>query len=310
MTDTDLRFERDLREILDEMAPVDAPAGLRFYVADVVNRPSRRRSPFGWSWRAWATLAAATVGTILVLGIGAGMPLLMGLPWNLPAIGGPFATPTMPTSIHGVWINYAVMPVGGRTPGRADIQALSKVMLTRLRAMGVDMNTASIQGVLPDRVTADLGLVDGDQETIDAFRKVLGTTGRIDFVPLGSTSVEAGQPVDLTTFPPLFSGEGVAVATIGQNQDGLRTVDLTLDQAASALLAAYTRDHVGEYFAIVADGVALSVPVIQSSIESGRVQITGAGEGGFPLDEARVLVAVIESGPLPFPVQELSVVNR
>ena len=304
MTDTDARFERDLREILDEMAPDDAPVVLRDAVADVPSGPVRRRLPFGWTGRTYAFLATTAAVAVLVVGVGTGF---LGLPGGNPAIGGPAVSgsPTLAPAASGTLrLEYQVMPANGVKPTSDDIAAVAAVIAKRLDATGIVSPTVTTAP--SGRIIVDLA-VDPSEDTITTpVRALTGTTGRIDFVPLGSTPVEAGQPVDLTKSPPIFSGDGVALARIGQSQDGLRTVDLTLDQGAAALFEAYTRDHIGEYFAIVADGVAITVPVIQEAIEGGEVQITGGGEGGFPLDEAQALVTILESGPLPFPVQEVA----
>ena len=212
--------------------------------------------------------------------------------------------PSPVESAGGLRIEYEVMPDGGAEPSEADVAAVAAAIARRLDATGIV--APSVTTAPSGRIVVELAVDPSDEGTAKAVRLLTGTTGRIDFVPLGTTSIEAGQPVDLAKHLALFAGDHVASAGIGQNQDGLRTVDLTLDQDATALFAAYTRDHVGEYFAIVGDGVALSVPMIQSAIEGGDVQIVGAGAGGFPLDEAQALVTIIGSGPLPFPVQEVA----
>ena len=69
--------------------------------------------------------------------------------------------------------------------------------------------------------------------------------------------------------------------------------------------ANYTRDHVGEYFAIALDGTVISAPTIDEAIPS-QVQIRSGGLGGFPAKEANSLVTVLKFGSLPFPIKELS----
>ncbi len=312
MTDTiDPRFERDLRRVLADAAPADAPAALRFFATDVVHRPVRRRLPFGWSGRTYAALAGGAAVAVLAVGMGGAIARLpVGLPWDLPAIGALVPTPTLPTSIHGVWINYQVLPADGKHPGLPGINVISTIMLGRLRAMGVAMETASIAGQAPDQVTADIGLVDGSQDQIDAFRRVLGTRGRLDFVALGDTSMSQGDSIDLTVHPSLFSNEAIAAAEIGSDQTGRRTIDFTLSSDGASAFATFSAANVGSYFAIALDGVVISAPLINELIADGRLQISGGEVGGFTLEAAQQLVAVVGSGPLPFPVEEISVVTR
>ena len=110
----------------------------------------------------------------------------------------------------------------------------------------------------------------------------------------------------LEQFPPLFPGSEVSTATIGQDQTGGLTVNFQLKDNGAKLFGDYTRDHIGEYFAIVLDGKVVSAPSINSSIPGGQVQIEAGGVGGFPVNEANNLVTVLKFGSLPFPIVELS----
>ena len=83
-------------------------------------------------------------------------------------------------------------------------------------------------------------------------------------------------------------------------------MDFTLGPEATSLFADYTAAHVGEYFAIALDGRAISVPVINSAIPDGKVQISSGGIGGYAEDEAQRLVAILHSGALPFPLREVT----
>ncbi len=104
----------------------------------------------------------------------------------------------------------------------------------------------------------------------------------------------------------LFSGDQVAAASIGADQNGQRTVDFTLNAEGKDLFASYTTGHIQDFFAIVLDGEVISAPVIQSSIPNGQVQISQGGIGGYPLAEAQNLVTILQFGQLPFPIEALS----
>jgi len=134
----------------------------------------------------------------------------------------------------------------------------------------------------------------------------VGQTGLLNFVPLGTTQMSEGDTIDLERFPPLFPGSEVSSASIGQNQQSGLTVNFQLKDNGAKLFGDYTRDHVGEYFAIVLDGKIVSAPRINSSIPGGQVQIEAGGAGGFPLREATNLVTILKFGSLPFPIQKVS----
>jgi protein-export membrane protein SecD len=160
------------------------------------------------------------------------------------------------------------------------------------------------QGV--DRVVVELPGV----EDPEAIRRLVGQTGKLEFVPIPADSalagqVQSGQTLDLTTYPPLFGGDQVTSATLGTDQLGKIAVDFTLASEGADLFATYTTANVGNQFAIVLDGTVVSAPVIQSPITAGKGQITG-GTAGFSAAEANNLITVLRYGSLPFPVQEVS----
>jgi len=200
----------------------------------------------------------------------------------------------------GLRIEYRVNPAEGKTPSKADLDVLRRIIINRVDKSGVSEPQVVVQG--NDRIVVEMPGV----QNADQIRKLVGTTGRLDFVPLGTTTATAGQVLDLKAFPPLFSGDQVAAASIGTDQTGQRTVDFTLNSTGKDLFAKYTADHIGQYFAIVLDGNVITAPVIQSSIPNGQVQITSGGIGGYPLADAQNLVTILQFGQLPFPIEELA----
>ncbi|MHB8891695.1 MAG: protein translocase subunit SecD [Candidatus Limnocylindrales bacterium] len=200
----------------------------------------------------------------------------------------------------GLRIEYRVLPAEGKVPSKADLEVLRQIIINRVDKSGVAEPQVVAQGA--DRIVVEMPGV----QNADQIRKLVGTTGRLDFVPLGTTTATAGQTLDLNTFPPLFSGNEVAAASIGTDETGQRTVNFTLEPGGKDLFANYTADHVGQYFAIVLDGEVITAPVIQNSIPNGQVQISSGGIGGYPLDEAQNLVTILQFGQLPFPIEELA----
>ena len=200
----------------------------------------------------------------------------------------------------GLRIEYRVNPAEGKTPSKAELDVLRRIIVNRVDKSGVSEPQVVVQG--NDRIVVEMPGV----QNADQIRKLVGTTGRLDFVPLGTTTATAGQALDLKAFPPLFSGDQVAAASIGTDSTGQRTVDFTLNSTGKDLFAKYTAEHIGQYFAIVLDGNVITAPVIQSSIPNGQVQITSGGIGGYPLADAQNLVTILQFGQLPFPIEELA----
>jgi protein-export membrane protein SecD len=197
-------------------------------------------------------------------------------------------------------VEYRALPQDGVAPNEESMGVIKDIIERRVNTTGVSEPVVVVQG--SDRVVIELpGVSD-----VDAVRQLVGQTGRLDFVPLGSTPASAGQVIDLETNPPLFSGDQLQNASIGTDQSGGLAVDFQLKDEGARLFEQYTRENVGQYFAIVLDGRVISAPVIQNAIPGGQVQITSGGIGGFPQREANELVTVLKFGSLPFPIEELS----
>ncbi len=200
----------------------------------------------------------------------------------------------------GLRVEYQVLPAADKVPTRDDLNIMRTIIINRIDKSGVAEPQVTVQG--SDRIVIEMPNV----QNVDQIRSLVGTTGRLDFVPLGQTTASQGQQLDLNVFPPLFSGDQVASATIGSDQTGRRTVDFVLKDEGKNLFADYTSKHVGDYFAIVLDGEVISAPVINEAIPGGQVQISQGGIGGYPLADATNLVTILQFGQLPFQIKELA----
>ena len=200
----------------------------------------------------------------------------------------------------GLRVEYQALPVEGKAPGSGDMAIIKDIVERRVNQTGVSEPIVVTQG--SDRVVVELpGVTDPE-----SVRRLVGQTGRLDFVPLGQTTAQEGKVLDLKATPPLFSGDQVQSATVGTDQNSRPAVDFVLKGEGAKLFGDYTAQHVGDYFAITLDSTVISAPVIQNSIPNGQVQITGGGLRGFGTKEAQNLVTVLKFGSLPFPIQELS----
>ena len=200
----------------------------------------------------------------------------------------------------GLRVEYQAQKVDGKSPTAADMAIIKDIIERRVNTTGVSEPVVVTQG--DDRVVVELPGVTNP----DAVRQLVGQTGRLDFVPLGATGATEGQVLDLTKTPPLFSGDQVSSASIGQDQSGGLTVNFVLKEDGANRFADFTGKHVGEYFAITLDSTVISAPRINEAIPGGNVQITAGGIGGFPAAEANNLVTILKFGSLPFPIVELS----
>jgi preprotein translocase subunit SecD len=255
-------------------------------------------------------------GPILIVVIGLLALVVSFVAVPLPALGTNSQARVLETKLGldltgGLRIEYMVKPIEGRAPTRDDLNVMRQIILNRVDKSGVAEPQVVVQGT--DRLVVEMPGV----KNFEQIEKLIGTTGRLDFMPLGTTSLAQDADVDPTWLATkcsttvvdkcvAFSGDQVAAASIGSDEAGMRTVDFTLKDQGKQIFADYTATHIGQYFAIVLDGKVISAPVINSSIPNGQVQISSGGIGGFPVAEAQNLVTVLQYGQLPFPIEPLS----
>src|SRR4029077_16851812 len=87
----------------------------------------------------------------------------------------------------GLRVEYQAVPVDGKTPSSGDMSVIKDIVERRVNTTGVSEPVVTTQGA--DRVVVELpGVTDPE-----AVRKLVGQTGRLDFVPLGSTPATEGH---------------------------------------------------------------------------------------------------------------------
>ncbi|MGP1674185.1 MAG: protein translocase subunit SecD, partial [Candidatus Limnocylindrales bacterium] len=206
----------------------------------------------------------------------------------------------------GLRVEYQAQPKDGVQPTSEAMGVIKDIIERRVNSTGVSEPVVVVQG--SDRVVVELpGISD-----VDSVRRLVGQTGQLEFVPLGQleTSPPKGQVLDLNQYPPLFGGDQIQSATVGQDQSGGLSVDFVLKDdgpdSGAQLFAKHTAENIGRYFAVTLDGTVITAPSINSAIPNGQVQITTGTIGGFPAAEANEIVTVLKFGSLPFPIVELS----
>jgi preprotein translocase subunit SecD len=203
----------------------------------------------------------------------------------------------------GLYVEYQVQPKDGESASQEDLGVIRTIVENRVNATGVAEPVVTTQG--SDRIVIELPGVSDPNEV----RALVGQTGRLDFVPLQApcaTSATEGQRLDLDVCKPLFAGDELDSAAVGQDgTTGQRVVTFRLKSEGARLFGEYTAANIGRNFAIVLDSEVISAPTIQSAITGGDVQITSGSAAGFPLSEAQRLVNVLNYGSLPFPIQEI-----
>jgi len=75
----------------------------------------------------------------------------------------------------------------------------------------------------------------------------------------------------------VVDGHAIATATVGHDNVGRATVNLTLSADGAKLLETETSHNVGRKLAIVVGGLVMSAPVISAAIAGGKLTITVGG---------------------------------
>ncbi len=173
------------------------------------------------------------------------------------------------------------------------------IIEARVNATGVSEPNVQTQG--GDRITVELpGAADAEE-----IRRLVGTTGRLDFV--GVPSQYANAIVEGQELPagmdrtPIFSGDQISAARPGTNQTGELAVDLELKERGANLFDDYAGTHQGQRFAIVLDDKVISAPTINASQFNGHAQISGS----FTPESMNELVTVLKFGSLPLEIREV-----
>jgi protein-export membrane protein SecD len=205
--------------------------------------------------------------------------------------------------IGGLRGEYQVVATDAQTVTPEILEQTRLIIENRVNASGVSEPIVVTQGA--DRISVELPGVEDEGE----IRNLIGTTGVLEFMPvpaaLQGSVTEGPLPEAMADVEPLFTGVEIASAAIASDPTTREiVVDLQLKDSGARLFDEYAEQHYGEQFAIVLDDQVVSAPTIQATRFGGRAQISG-GQGGFPVDEARSLVAVLKFGSLPLEIGEV-----
>ncbi|MEE2692914.1 MAG: protein translocase subunit SecD [Pseudomonadota bacterium] len=229
--------------------------------------------------------------------------------------GGALALTARPynVTIDGTRIEVAITPEARRTYAQ---QALSdSIEVVRRRIDPAGTKEVSIQPQGEDRIIVQ---VPGDNDP-EALKQLINRTGQLSFhradLSVNPADAEAGLLPPGRMLVPMSAADGggsmvlyseaevtgdmVEQASAGINSDGGGfQINFTFDSRGARRFGDYTRENVGEIFAIVLDNEIISAPRIQSPITGGSGRIVG----NFTAEEAQRIATLIRSGALPAPL--------
>jgi len=144
----------------------------------------------------------------------------------------------------------------------------------------------------PSVAVAEAGRV-GRVEVVD---------GGTQFLPIGKTVKTGPRPIpDQNVYQTVLTGADFVTAEARLGEDGRPVIDFTLTAAGDARLAAHTARLRGYYLCLLVDGRVVNCPILRTPLANrqGTIELTGEAT----LDEARILVMLLHSGPLPVPLK-------
>ncbi|MBI1393099.1 MAG: protein translocase subunit SecD [Alphaproteobacteria bacterium] len=212
-------------------------------------------------------------------------------------------------SVTGPRIDVAMAPEAQRYYGGEAVRDSIEVVRRRIDPVGNKEVLIQPQGV--DRIIVQ---APGDNDP-ESLKALINRTGQLNFHHV-DTSVNPGEaeagalppgrilvpyaeyegPGSLVLFEePEVTGDMVENASAEPNPDGGFQISFQFDGRGARRFADFTRDNVGELFAIVLDGEIISAPRIQTPITGGSGRITGQ----FSPEEVQRTATLIRSGALP-----------
>jgi SecD/SecF fusion protein len=195
-------------------------------------------------------------------------------------------------------ITLAYTEAGITSHGSAAVEQSLEIIRQRVDQVGVAEPT--IQRVGSDRVLVQLP---GEQDP-SHLRQLLGSTAKMSFHLLGNgpnepgvtmLSDEEGNPYPVMDRVELSGDRLTDARAAFDSQTNEPVVNFRFDTAGANRFAQITQANVGRPFAIVLDDKVLSAPVIRQPITGGSGQISG----GFSIEEANTLSALLRAGALP-----------
>ena len=219
-------------------------------------------------------------------------------------------------NVAGPRIDIAMTPDAKRAYGQEALADSIEVVRRRIDPAGNKEVLIQPQGA--DRIVVQ---APGDNDP-EALKQIINRTGQLSFhrvdasaspedaqaglLPPGRivvpiAEVEGGGALVLWEEAEV-TGDMVETASAGINQDGGGfEINFAFDSRGARRFADYTKEHVGELFAIVLDNEVISYPRIQTPITAGQGRITG----NFAPEEAQRIATLIRSGALPAPLTTL-----
>ena len=153
----------------------------------------------------------------------------------------------------------------------------------------------------------------------DAALAVLGEIGQLEFVDMGQvlpadipllvgTTIQtdfllAGQEQEVAegavVYHTVMTGEALQSVVVERSQAGTYSISFQLNSEFTKVFGDYTSNNINSYLAIVLDKTIISIPRVESAIQTGNGSITG----NYTREEVNELAIQLRYGSLPIPLK-------
>ena len=213
----------------------------------------------------------------------------------------------------GLSVLLQANPGPGQTITSDTMNAAKGVIENRINGLGVAEPVIQLSG--NNRIIVELpGIKDPDQAI-----KLFGSTGQLEFLSTGQTSVPVGCPIpypdghlpsvanspsgcptaqQLGNPQVVLTGADVQTADVGYDQLGAPLVNVTLKSEGGTKMTQFSGQNVGNFLTVTMDRVVVESAVIKEQLGQ-TFQISG---GNMTLDDAKRIVLEIKYGALPIPM--------
>ena len=185
------------------------------------------------------------------------------------------------------------------------LESLKEVIGRRVDLFGVSESGVKTAVAGSDyRLILELPGVTDSQQALT----LIGQTAKMVFaLPIYTPGETASKSSELTGFSPTdLTGADLARAQVTfESEDRSPAVSLTFKESGKNKFARLTKENIGKPIAILLDGYPITMPTVQTEIDSGSAVITGK----FLTEEAKALSIQLNAGALPVPVSIMSQKN-
>lgn len=206
-------------------------------------------------------------------------------------------------------IRVLLVPAQTSTPSKEALTQMVSILSQRLNSYGLQGYSIHVQAI-KNQTGIQLLLPHFGSNEQQVLTILLGT-GVLAFWDTGSLAPPLDTPFDPSQFSnlnpddhPLFTGQDLDPNSlqVGNDQNtGLPVINCEMQGDAIQRFQQFTGSHIGDSMTITLDNQVLSSPVIQSAISGPFVIV-----GDFSQDQAKAIIAILKSGPLPVALKSLS----